>query len=132
MQKLPKNKIAALRGEGFSYAKIAEALGVSENTIKSHCQRNQLGGARTTADKELRLCAQCAAPLPVALGNKSKKFCSPKCRSAWWNAHPEQRAGRGLRSVVCPSCGAAFECYGDRKYCSHACYIAARFGGDAK
>jgi endogenous inhibitor of DNA gyrase (YacG/DUF329 family) len=131
MLQLPKNKIAELRGIGFSYAKIAEALKVSENTIQSFCRRNGLGGVRTANAADLRLCAQCSAPLVTTINNKTKRFCSAKCRSDWWNAHPERGKGRRLETQDCPHCGKPFRSYGsrNRKYCCHACYIAARFGG---
>ena len=34
---------------------------------------------------------------------------------------------------TCPSCGSTFYAYGNRnrKYCSHECYVEARFGGAA-
>jgi len=45
MKYLQKEQITQMRSEGFSYAKIAAALGISENTVKSFCRRNNLGGA---------------------------------------------------------------------------------------
>ena len=38
-----KETIKQLREEGFSYAKIAEQLGISENTIKSFCRMTPRG-----------------------------------------------------------------------------------------
>ena len=39
-----KEDIRQMRAEGHSYAKIADRLGISENTVKSYCRRNNLGG----------------------------------------------------------------------------------------
>jgi hypothetical protein len=130
MNFMQKRSIADLRGQGFSYAKIAEALRLSENSVKSYCQRNDLGGTRQTdAQIPTKLCAQCAAPM-FAL-NKSKRFCSRKCRMAWWNAHGSPQETEKRKPVICAGCGAEFLAYAckPRKYCSHACYINARFKG---
>ena len=40
-----KQRIEYLRGKGDSYAAIAADLGISENTIKSYCRRNNIGVA---------------------------------------------------------------------------------------
>ena len=40
-----KTEIASLRSQGFGYTKIAQALGLSKNTVKSYCKRNKLSGA---------------------------------------------------------------------------------------
>ena len=39
-----KTKIQQLRQRGMGYIRIAQALGISENTIKSFCRRNRLAG----------------------------------------------------------------------------------------
>lgn len=51
------------------------------------------------------------------------------------NAHPEAVKQKAVYTFTCPECGKEFTAYGNakRKYCSHDCYIAARFkGGDAR
>ena len=93
MNTAQKQRIEQLRSMNLSYAKIADALGVSENTIQSFCRRNSLGGVRRLNEISLRLCAQCAAPLEVAAGNRKRRFCSVKCHNDWWNAHQEQHGG---------------------------------------
>ena len=46
-----REAIHQLREGGQSYASIAEFLGISVNTIKSYCRRNDLGGiALSTAE----------------------------------------------------------------------------------
>jgi uncharacterized protein YjcR len=58
MPKLQKDEIAKMRSEKMSYAQIASVLGLSANTVKSYCQRNNLGGvAATGADSGV--CARC-------------------------------------------------------------------------
>ena len=135
MNQMQKSRITDLRGQGFSYAKIAEAMGLSENSVKSFCQRNHLGGARIpNAELKMKLCRHCAAPLLVTATNKTKQFCSSKCRTTWWNAHHEQRNTGAMKSVACACCGKAFFCYAcrPRKYCSHSCYIQDRFKGGGR
>ena len=38
-----KQQIEFLRDKGESYATIAYDLGISENTVKSYCRRNNIG-----------------------------------------------------------------------------------------
>jgi endogenous inhibitor of DNA gyrase (YacG/DUF329 family) len=126
MVRTPKEEIIRMRGEGHSYSMIAATLGISENTVKSFCRRNRLGGvAGTHADKrEGRFCRQCGKVLTASPQSKTKRFCSDKCRMAWWKAHPEAVARKAVYKLVCEHCGEAFESYGNkkRKYCSRACY----------
>lgn len=124
-----KSQIAYLRGKNETYAAIALSLSLSENTVKSYCQRNGLGKSKTAKG----VCAFCGKETVSKSVHKPKKFCSDKCRAAWWNAHPEM--SKGGSESVCAECGQAFKAPASRlrKYCSHACYIVARFkGGDAK
>ena len=123
-----KEKIRFFRMEGLGYGAIAVRLGLSENTVKSFCRRNHLTGvAAKEADTVCRHCGQSLAELP---GRKGRKFCSEACRRAWWKAHPELVDRTAFYLMTCARCGKEFKSYGNqkRKYCSHACYIAARFG----
>jgi len=126
-----KERIKQMRGKGESYASIAAALNISENTVKSYCRRNNLG-AEYIAEQAMidDNCDNCGKPLEHKQSSKKKRFCSDSCRLAWWNSHPESMNQRAVYSFVCSHCGAAFTAYGNkgRKYCSHACYVSDRFG----
>jgi len=136
MTETQKHQIQALRGKGESYAKIADALGISVNTVQSHCRRNNLTGNLPKAVPKnvptASFCKQCGKELTQKPGVKARKFCSDECCAAWWAAHPDQIRKRAVYSFTCPVCGAAFTAYGNarRKYCSHFCYIKSRFGGE--
>jgi len=127
-----KQRIEYMRGRGESYAAIAIALDISQNTIKSYCRRNNLGAGFISEQSALTqdACENCDKPLEHKPGSKRKRFCSDGCRLAWWNAHPESMNQKAVYSFVCSHCGAAFTAYGNkwRKYCSHTCYVAYRFG----
>ena len=101
--------VAGLRKTGMGYGTIAKKVGISVNTVKSFCHRR--------------------AQNP---GRKEKKFCSDKCRNKWWNARLDLVNRKAFREIVCVGCGRTFTVYGQvkRKYCSHQCYIEARFGRD--
>ena len=43
-----KRTIAELRSKGATYAKIGEALGISKDTVKSYCRRNNLSAPQDT------------------------------------------------------------------------------------
>jgi hypothetical protein len=121
-----KETITQLRSMGHSYAKIATLLGISENTVKSFCRRNNLAGVgrELASQNPGTLCRQCKALLIHTAGAKQKRFCSDKCRMTWWNAHPEAVSRKAFYPFTCDYCGANCESYGNkkRKYCSRACY----------
>ena len=120
--------IAALRADGMGYGAIAKQVGISANTVKSFCRRRTARSGKPEAGTHLCLC--CGEPVPQIAGRKEKKFCSDKCRNKWWNAHLQQVNRKAIRDAVCQHCGKNFSVYGSaaRKYCSHECYIAHRFG----
>jgi len=126
MTRLQKSEIAHLRGDGVSYNKIAEVLGVSKDTVKSYCQRNGLGAVNGKPGNG-GLCRQCGQPLGSS-ALKTKRFCCDACRMEWWKAHPERLNRRAVYRFMCATCGVPFESYGnkERKYCSRACYAKAR------
>lgn len=131
-----KTEIASLRSQGFGYTKIAQALGLSKNTVKSYCKRNNLSGAALESAADMPIptpsfCLECGKAITQVSGRKEKKFCSDECRHKWWNARPEKIIRKAVYSYTCARCGKPFTAYGNshRKYCCHACYIADRFKG---
>ena len=124
-----KERIEYLRGKGDSYAAIAADLGMSENTVKSYCRRNNIGVAiKQKRPVATDTCANCGCPLSQTPRAKQKRFCSDKCRMAWWAKHPEAVNRRAVYHFVCPTCGAEFESYGNarRRYCSRTCFGLSR------
>ena len=126
-----KEQIKALRQRGMGYIRVAQALGISENTVKSFCRRNKLTGEVKQGKLAEHFCCYCGIPVTQNPHRKEKKFCSDKCRMKWWNVHADKLNKKTIYSYTCPHCSKAFEVYGNsnRKYCSHACYIADRFQG---
>lgn len=127
-----KIQIGNLREAGLGYKKIAEQMGLSENTVKTYCRRHGLGGKMAeqgTVDMDVCLC--CGVAVKQNPGRKKKKFCSDKCRNKWWNANLDKVNRKAVYEYECPHCKKPFTAYGNanRKYCSHECYIADRFGG---
>lgn len=133
-----REKITALRHQGFGYTAIANSVGLSKDSVKAYCRTHGLAGEKakshSLAEVPTQLCLNCGKTLIQLPGRKQKKFCCPECRTAWWNAHPEAVKQKAIYTFTCPECEKEFTAYGNakRKYCSHGCYIAARFkGGDA-
>lgn len=127
-----KHQIETRRIKGEGYSSIAEALGLSKDTIKSYCRRKNMGGIRAAVHVTASLrdvCPQCGEKLVQLAGRKQARFCSSTCRQTWWNAHPDQVKRKAVYSFTCAYCGKAFSAYGNshRKYCSHDCYSRARF-----
>jgi endogenous inhibitor of DNA gyrase (YacG/DUF329 family) len=133
MTVLQKEHITQMRTRGDSYSKIAVALSISENTVKSFCRRNNLTGnlsikpAKPT--DEGKYCKQCGKEIQQEPKKKQRKFCSDECRIIWWTANPEKLNKKANYEFVCAYCGAKFTAYGNkgRKYCTHACYVEERF-----
>lgn len=128
MTKKEKESVRFLRGEGYGYLAIATRLGISLNTVKSFCRRNGLGGIAEKPDRQT--CRQCGKPLAQEPKRPARKYCSEACRRIWWKEHPHLVNKKAFYSLTCAYCGKEFQSYGNqkRKYCSHPCYIAARFG----
>jgi len=137
MNSLQKERVVTLRRQGESYAKIADSLGISINTIQSYCRRNNLGANLPVAVPEAPeshfYCRQCGQELVQRNGRKKRKFCSDECCAAWWKSHPDQLGKKAVYHFKCVHCGTDFSAYGNRgrKYCSHVCYVADRFGKGA-
>jgi len=129
-----KQQIAIYRNQGLSYTVISNKMAISVNSIKTYCKRNGLGGVRAfekTNGVDVCACENCGVPVRQNPGRKKKRFCSDKCRNAWWNAHQDEVNKKANYECVCTYCNKPFISYGNkhRKYCSHQCYIEDRFGG---
>ncbi len=129
-----KAKTMEMRNAGYGYTEIARELSVSRETVKSFCRRKSIAvgsSVRRLPKLSDGLCPECGKSLVQIPGKKRKRFCSPDCRQAWWNKHPDQVGKKAFYQYICPTCGKAFSAYGNssRKYCSHQCYVAARYKG---
>jgi len=129
MTSTQKSIVKDMREDGKSYGEIAKWLGMSINTVKSHCQRKKISPLSKPNPNAL-YCKQCRLEMEKIPKRKLKKFCSDKCRSTWWATHPELVNRKAIYDFFCVYCGKEFIAYGNnnRKFCNHACYIASRFG----
>lgn len=132
MTERDRTYIAQMRNEGKGYAVIADALGVSRNTVKSYCQRNKLGGAASAGRNNEDCCRNCGKLLIRIPGCKPRQFCDDSCRQKFWNSHRWLVSTKNMEEQTCGFCKRPFKAYAKsgRKYCCHECYIRDRFGGD--
>lgn len=72
-----KRQITVLRRDGLGYGKIAQQTGVSMNTVKSFCRRNNL----TFSTDGKSVCECCGKSIVQVAGRKQKRFCSDQCRN---------------------------------------------------
>ena len=126
-----KKQIMGMRQRGDSHAAIAVALGLSRNTVKSFCLRNQRTEAleQQAAPVKSGVCDQCGKGFVLYPGHRQRHFCSDHCRMVWWNAHRDLLNSKGMVEQTCACCGKHFMGYERqrRKFCSHTCYIAYRY-----
>ena len=122
-----KVQIGRMKDTGCSYRQISESLSIPINTVKSFCRRHR--EERTAVPVADGQCLECGQNIQQQLGRKPKKFCSDACRMRWWNTHRQVVHMASAHEYTCPHCGRKFKSYARRKYCSHSCYIASRFGG---
>ena len=136
-----KETVYKLRLQGLGYKAIARELLLSVDAVKSYCKRHHLTGPPEAVQKNVQvieeqhgLCPHCKQPIRQKKRGRSKRFCCDDCRYAWWKAHPEQSNQKEAATYpyTCGHCGKRCISYGNktRKYCSHDCYIKARFWGE--
>ena len=125
MNQEQKEKIRALRRRGMSYKEISDVCHLAKSTVSTFCKKENLNGIGANEAAASGICKQCGNPKT----KKQQKFCSESCRRAWWK-HPFAAKRKAIYPFTCACCGEDFTAYGNahRKYCSHACYIKARFG----
>ncbi len=127
-----KTMIHNLREQGVGYVRIAKVLGLSENTVKSYCQRNGLNAKKITTIKldDIHVCKFCGKEVKQNPGRKEKKFCNSTCRQLWWNSHLDKVNRKAIYEYECEYCHLPFTAYGNshRRYCSQLCYLTARYG----
>lgn len=126
MTETERSKIHAFRLDGMTPKQIAELMGISLNTIKVYCHRNPLSPTAIADHKGL--CRECGKQLVQLPHKRRKRYCSDKCRMAWWKKNDTQLNRKAFYQIVCQHCGTEFESYGNakRKYCSRSCYALAR------
>ena len=135
MDDIQKERIKSLRANGCGYAKIAQTMNISENTVKSFCRRNEISrepdGEYNKPDISDKLCRQCGAPLRNTPGRRQKLFCGAECRRIYWKENQNRINRRSAVKYICSVCGKSFFDYSKnkRKYCSRDCYTAGRHGG---
>ena len=141
MTPVQKETVYNLRLQGLGYKAIARELLLSVDAVKSYCKRHHLTGPPEAVQKNVQvieeqhgLCPHCKQPIRQKKRGRSKLFCCDDCRYAWWKAHPEisSKSETALYPYTCEYCRKKCTTYGNknRKYCSHDCYIKARFWGE--
>ena len=120
-----RKRIERLRKNGNSFSRIAEITGLSKDSVRMYCTRNSITPGK---DKD-SCCRQCGKELDENQGKGRKAcFCSSKCRVTYWRDLKAREKDRNY-TRICAHCGSEFfSVRRDRKYCSHDCYIKARFG----
>ena len=126
-------QITEMRNNGLGYSTIATEIGITKDCVRSYCRTHGLTGKRSSTHVRKNIgkdyCKACGIFLEQTAGKRKKQFCSDGCRMDWWNAHPDQVNRKAYYTFTCAQCRVKFTAYGNakRSYCSHDCYIKARF-----
>lgn len=122
-----KTRIIHLREQGMGIFEISKRLDLSVNTVKSFCQRKGIKpkNKRISTDK----CKYCGNEIILTPYKRRREFCNDTCRMLWWAKKRKDKPNQLGRDHTCAFCGQDFKSHQRRKYCSHVCYIKARFGG---
>ena len=138
MTEYQANQIREMREQGIGYRSIGLTIGLSRDVVRNFCKTRGLAGFGSVLTKNIqeqvmlgKACLYCGKEISQPKTGRPKKFCSDYCRRTWWRGHPEriQKRDSALYTMTCTRCGRSFLSYGNktRKYCSHECYIKARF-----
>lgn len=128
MTDIQKQKIKLLRSSGKSYRDIAAEMGLKESTVKTYCNRSGLTDKDISLirSKQKNKCLYCGAEIYQISKQKPKKFCSDKCRFAWWNKNRELKIKRALCTIKCRGCGKTLiqkPKTKPRRFCSDRCRL---------
>ncbi|HCX04873.1 MAG TPA: RNA polymerase subunit sigma-24 [Clostridiales bacterium] len=128
-----RQKIKAMRLQGFGYKRISDAIGLTRDSVRGYCRKNGLDGYGKELAKENKkvieeeflfiLCCNCGAPLEQNKLGRKRKYCSMECKREWEKGH------RKSYIFHCEYCGKEFKSLGTkkRKYCNQECYTKDRF-----
>jgi len=71
-----REKITALRHQGFGYTAIANNVGLSKDSVKAYCRSHGLAGEKaeshTLVDVPTQLCLNCGKELVQQSGRKQR------------------------------------------------------------
>ena len=128
-----KQQITEMRKKGIGYGLIADTLDVPISAVKSYCRRHVSAAPIQFSAEPLQRntqCKRCGADLINTPGHRQKTFCTNACQRKYWQEHTDLMRHCSYVEITCPACGKSFSDYAGhhRKYCSHACYIQARYG----
>ena len=128
MTKRQKNSVQALRTIGWTYAKIAETIGIPMDTVKSFCYRQKVAIQKTHDADGNPLCRHCSKRLYQNTRGRSRSFCNDRCRYEWWNRYRPLLGSESTVTLTCHRCKSQFSAYAfqNRKYCSVDCYTRAQ------
>lgn len=115
MTNYQKKQIDKMLIHGFSSRDISDKLKIPASTVRSYMNKHP-----EVLDQ--CACRQCGKPIKQDPGKRLKVFCSPVCRTLWWNN--QRMIGRGPEKK-CEYCGKEFRSYGNKHYCSRECYLNA-------
>lgn len=133
MDELQRQKIRRLRNQGYGYLRISEQLGISSNTIRSFCKKENIAGYIKIGEQlkgkdNLTVCKQCNRKFYQVAGRKKKIFCSSSCCKVYWTLHKDKQRRLVPQKYNCQICNKEYFEYPTRKrkFCSRNCYYISK------
>lgn len=103
------------RRQGLGYKKIAAIMELPSNSVKTYIRRHPL-------DETSCGCLNCGVPIEQTPHHRTRKYCSDRCRLAWWHTHQSQ-LNRSMDERTCTYCGSTYSTHKKaQQFCSRECY----------
>jgi len=138
MDEETRKSIFKMKSQGLRNYAVASMLGLKKDTLHEFCKKYHLCGPEEVIRLNIIelvqhniICPQCYGPIRHKKRGRRKRFCTEKCRRAWWKEHEEarNRNPKSWYSNQCLACGKYFVVYGNhcQKYCNRECYLNHRY-----
>ncbi len=95
MTEFQAEQIENLRKQGVGYRSIGTIVGLSRDIVRNYCKSKGLDGYASEITVNIqeqmalgKVCWCSGKPITQTRTGRPRKFCSDRCRRAWWAAHP--------------------------------------------
>ena len=118
--KTKKELALELRKKNLNVREISKVVGVHFTTVAKWLRNAK----QEELIKKLPKCPNCGKVIRVSKGHNPRKFCSDKCRTAWWRKSNVNFGTTKIPLKECDHCKKLFKPKRkNQKYCCRFCYL---------